>query len=759
MGTVSTSGRPVMRDPGGTAGAPAQPQVGIIVAVGVWTSALALGPLFTTSPWWPTTAWTSLAVVAAGAVTRPRSRAAAPFAQLAALVMAITVAFLPGTAWFGVIPTPASAGLARELTAEAATTIATNPAPAPGTPGVAFAITLVLTLVVIAADTVAATLRRPLLAAIPLLLPSLTTVAVSGNDAPWASFAGPALALAALLYVDRSVAHRPHLDPAGQGIPPQVDPPVRQRPTLATAVALGAVVVATLAGALPTMTTYAPPGGGRGGGQSASVGFSPDPDLITDLRSDDPTPVLTYRTQDGAPPPLRVSVAERYADGRWAPTPVTAEPTTTPDLPYPSGLTVDVTQRTLTVTRTRLEPPYLAAPTPLVGGTVTGARWAQDPVTGVLVVGDRPERYEMTYVVPAPGIPDPTGDRAGPADLTPDDLDTSSVTPAVRAALREATRGARTDLERAAGMEDWLRDETRFTYSLDLPQPPGGDPVETFLRTRTGYCTHFATTMVLMARELGIPARLATGFLPGTVQGEERVVRADDAHAWPELYLAGYGWTRYEPTPSVRTGAPAGGPRPVPTDSPEEPTLSPTTRPTATPERRNEPTEAGAADQSTGTDDGGTARLTGAPLALGLLLLGAVVASPALARARHARRLRRAGTPAGRIDEHWAHLERRLSDLGVTAAPEASVRARGAAYRSRLDDPDAQDALDRLVTAVEAGRYRPPSSAPDDAAADRSADDAHLVARAARTGVSPRIRRRARLWPSDGLASLRRRTR
>lgn len=87
------------------------------------------------------------------------------------------------------------------------------------------------------------------------------------------------------------------------------------------------------------------------------------------------------------------------------------------------------------------------------------------------------------------------------------------------------------------------------------------------------------------------------------------------------------------------------------------------------------------------------------------------------------------------------------------------MRARGAAYRSRLDDPDAQDALDRLVTAVEAGRYRPPSSAPDDAAADRSADDAHLVARAARTGVSPRIRRRARLWPSDGLASLRRRTR
>ena len=76
------------------------------------------------------------------------------------------------------------------------------------------------------------------------------------------------------------------------------------------------------------------------------------------------------------------------------------------------------------------------------------------------------------------------------------------------------------------------------------------DAITLFLRTKVGYCVQFATAMVMMAREAGIPARMAIGFLPGTADRGTYTVRASDAHAWPELYFEGIGWLRFEPTPS-----------------------------------------------------------------------------------------------------------------------------------------------------------------------------------------------------------------
>ena len=74
--------------------------------------------------------------------------------------------------------------------------------------------------------------------------------------------------------------------------------------------------------------------------------------------------------------------------------------------------------------------------------------------------------------------------------------------------------------------------------------------------TKQGYCVQFATAMIMMARSAGIPARMAIGFLPGSATQGVWTVTAADAHAWPELYLDGIGWTRFEPTPAVRSGAP-----------------------------------------------------------------------------------------------------------------------------------------------------------------------------------------------------------
>ncbi len=104
--------------------------------------------------------------------------------------------------------------------------------------------------------------------------------------------------------------------------------------------------------------------------------------------------------------------------------------------------------------------------------------------------------------------------------------------------------------EKARRLEAYLR---TLPYDLDVPLiEDDRDLVDAFLfDIRRGYCDYFASAFVVMARTLGLPARLATGYAAGTqtAPGEWRVTAAD-AHSWPEVYFEGIGWLPFEPTPS-----------------------------------------------------------------------------------------------------------------------------------------------------------------------------------------------------------------
>jgi len=78
--------------------------------------------------------------------------------------------------------------------------------------------------------------------------------------------------------------------------------------------------------------------------------------------------------------------------------------------------------------------------------------------------------------------------------------------------------------------------------------------VDDFLfRSRVGWCEQIASSLVVMARSIGIPARLVTGFVPGSRDAltGRFVVRERDAHAWAEIYFPGIGWQGFDPTASV----------------------------------------------------------------------------------------------------------------------------------------------------------------------------------------------------------------
>ncbi|MEM1349600.1 MAG: DUF3488 and transglutaminase-like domain-containing protein, partial [Myxococcota bacterium] len=122
----------------------------------------------------------------------------------------------------------------------------------------------------------------------------------------------------------------------------------------------------------------------------------------------------------------------------------------------------------------------------------------------------------------------------------------------VRELALEVTQGASTAYEIARAVEVHL--STQYTYTLDLPEVNRDNPVDSFLfEAKRGHCEYFATSMALMMRSVGVPARVVNGFLGGTHNevGGYIAVRQGDAHSWVEVYLPGHGWVPFDPTPAA----------------------------------------------------------------------------------------------------------------------------------------------------------------------------------------------------------------
>src|SRR5207249_944866 len=139
-----------------------------------------------------------------------------------------------------------------------------------------------------------------------------------------------------------------------------------------------------------------------------------------------------------------------------------------------------------------------------------------------------------------------------PAFIKEQYLQLPSLSPEVRDLAQKVTLASVTTSGKVRVIEQFLKQTYR--YSLDAETAIQKSPIEEFLFVRkTGYCEHYASAMVVLLRTLGIPARLATGFLAGEWNdfGHYYTVRQRDAHAWVEVYFPLSGWITFDPTPSV----------------------------------------------------------------------------------------------------------------------------------------------------------------------------------------------------------------
>ncbi len=124
-----------------------------------------------------------------------------------------------------------------------------------------------------------------------------------------------------------------------------------------------------------------------------------------------------------------------------------------------------------------------------------------------------------------------------------------TITERTRALANDLTAGQTNRLERVQSLERYLR---QIPYEEQIGSPPEGqDRVDWFLfDERQGYCDYYSSSFVVMARSIGIPARVAAGYSRGSLVGDSQVWRhrASDAHTWPEVYFPDHGWIEFEPT-------------------------------------------------------------------------------------------------------------------------------------------------------------------------------------------------------------------
>jgi len=664
----------------------------LFVALAV--SAMSLGSLVRDVPWWFVSVGGALIVIVVMALTRllVRGRGWALLSGCLALLAVLSLFFAAQPSIFGFIPTPGTFQEFSTLVATGINNIQAQKIPAIATPGILFLLTLGLGAIAILLDLVTVIARRPALSGIILLI----VVAIPTFIAPDLGDAFVFLLAGAAWLV---VMH--------------VDSPFFE-PRLAAGIGAGALVAAIIAQlvVMPAVPQREPPSARVG----YSTGINPILTLGDNLRRNDPVQALRYTSTASTDEYFTFSVLSEFGDEGWQPSDL--DPDSSDNVeeigPIPGRLEeVASTEFTTSVRVGNIGGRWI--PTQYAPTSVTGlvGRWQFDSAT----LGIRSQSSSMVgqeYVIET-SLALPSALQMREADpkvpvtmidniALPDDLPES-----IRQTAHGVTADAETQFDKALALQDYFR-HGDFDYSEVAPVDQGFDGddaqiIARFLSVKSGYCVHFSSAMAVMARSLGIPARVAVGFTPGTYaateDGPSYLVTTDDLHAWPELFFTGIGWVRFEPTPGIGTtpsfaGQPSSNTNvPEPSDTPEpEPSASgslvpprPSATPTVSPSPSATPEEtAAAATVYTGVIFGVVALLVLLPLV------------PAIVRAVRRRsrfgRVRRRGDPFAA----WREIVDSSVDLGYNVNSSGTPRELWALLGSPAS-------VGILLEAVEASAY------------------------------------------------------
>ncbi|NUW31246.1 transglutaminase domain-containing protein [Nonomuraea sp. SMC257] len=806
-------------------------RLSVAAAVASFCAAILLYPLFEGGSWFWGTLGAVLAVLAASMLSGRLSLPlwAAPPVGAVALWIYLTASFAAGKAWAWVVPTKASVVHLARLLESGWGDIQRFAAPVPANTGITLLTCGGVGLIALLVDLLAARMRRAALAGLPLLALATVPATILADPISWPAFVIAAAGFLGLLLADgrervghwgravlvrrttRAAAPRPSGAAArGRQEPERVRETADTRGLRLSGKRIGfaAVVLAVLVpAALPVMEpvsffTFGVGGRGPGAGNSISIA-NPIASLKGQLNLPEPRVVLSYTNSDDKPRYLRIYALDTFDGEQFGMTERKGSAENRTDegpLPPPPGLSRGVPV-TNVVTDIRMSDEivklsFLPLPYPPRQIQVDGD-WRAD-VSTLMVFSTRDEAAGLQYKV-STSEPAPTSELLKSLPQSRPDLDPrylkvpDDLPPEIRALADRVTKGARTSYDAAVKLQEFFTRTGNFTYTLQT-QGSGNSALKDFLlRSRAGYCEQFAASMAVLARLVGIPARVAIGYTGGTKVGDRWTVGTNDSHSWPELYFEGVGWLPFEPTP---TGSLGQGSARVPAYTvppPDQPGDGSTPTPGATSSSADEPLSPQGRINPRELDREAALQPVGLPaeeptpwlaytgIGAGVLLLLLLVpaALRLLTRGRRLRRLdgagRTPGTPsepdgpqapqggsgtgvravAGRrtnVAAVWAELDDLLLDYGMERGTSETPRALARRLAERYEfDADSAAALAAIASAVERSLF---ARSPGEIGPMRQ--DLRAVRRALAATVSRGQRVRAVLLPPSTLRRIRR---
>ncbi len=693
--------------------------------------------------------------------------------QFLGLVACYLGAILPTTLWYG-LPTITTARGTFDIVLGAATHLGGYSAPVPPSRDLDIVLAALVGLIAMSVDAVAVSLRRPAATGLLLLTAYLgsSSNTASGLAVVWL-VAPTGLWLLMLAHQEMSALRS--WGPAFHTVRGRRRDPGDSLAGLGRRLGVLAVGAALVLGSIaPLLPTRFLAGGlGTGtadsGGPPRGITLASSADVSRDLITGSDRIAFRYRAPTGAAPVFAVQVLNRYEGGVWTNDRATVDGEPATSLQPPPLDPVITTKATdIEVFDNDLAPPQVALPPLTVGNPFPAASWRVDDF-GTVQLASTVREYTASHLnltIPEDFLAARQSSNARPStaasvfieDTTVEGVDPEQPTDTLGQVLDSIIDGTEAPIDQARKIQSYLR-SPQFGYSLTLiDEGVGGDPLLSFLRTKRGYCVQFAGAMVALADRAGLPSRLVVGFLGGTREGEDFVVRGKDAHAWPEVYFEGIGWLRFEPTPGGRGSTPPAYSLQQPRTNPSTgPSASSSPRPTSSSLPRGERPDVEAV-RPTGFGNGliPTWLTQSWPYAVGLLIATLLLSAvPLAARAVRRGRRRRAETTIARTEAEWAELISRLGDLGVQPPGGASPRQTGRFIATAGHLPE--EAISHVGSAVallERARYaRPEPPEVTDAADGAGAIDPHAdaILTAVSARVPRRVRWRAALWPRDGM--------
>ncbi len=508
----------------------------------------------------------------------------------------------------------------------------------------------------------------------------------------------------------------------------------------------------------------------KGGGVSPSavISYNLTANLFGGLHSNTQIPVYSYVSSTGAGEYLRLAESDTFVgDGFSAPTPV-ADPGVDPTIdPLVTGFGAaagNTTHQTSIAITGQFNQKELPIPVGTTAIANLQGQWAYQRQS-TTVFAASPSTKNQGYSTTATAI-DPAPETLQKSSLTAADRLAvaadlrlpADLPAAVNALAVQVTKGATTQYEKAVALQDWFTDKKKFSYSLVGPSNGKNyQALLTFLTvTHSGFCQQFSSAMAVMARSLGIPARVAFGFTSG-IPDPNRAgtfhVNSQDGHAWPELYFSGLGWLRFEPTPrdDGQTEKPGYGRYTldqVKLLGKGNEVIAPGPSPTRTSVPQDRIDRSNARDHTPGSINGSGSWLPVSGSALlwsvvTLVLLALVALLPVLNSMAHRRRRRNTGVAKEVALLAWRETLRDAFDLGHLTSVADSPRqtAQRISDSATLSD-SASSAMNRLARAVERARYAPFAGNPQGLL-----DDAREVSAAMYSVAPKRAKLRSKMLP------------